>query len=74
MPASCPAKSLAQVLFECSPNVGWQGSWEHLGDAQRRWWEAFANVAREYLAKYEFNQADPADTPQDKPGGDPARD
>jgi hypothetical protein len=73
MTPSRPAKSLAQVLFECSPNVGWQGSWEHLGAAQRRWWEAFADVARNYLATYEFNQPDPADCTLDGPAIDSTR-
>jgi hypothetical protein len=46
---SLPTKSLAQVLYEASPNSGWEGSWHTLEDAQRRWWQEFAEVAGTYL-------------------------
>ena len=45
-------KSLAQVLYEASPGVGWQGSWHRLGEAQQRWWQEFAEVAGNYLTRY----------------------
>lgn len=42
-------KPLAQVLFEASPNVGWDGPWLQLDGDQRRWWEHFADIARAHL-------------------------
>jgi hypothetical protein len=42
-------KSLAQVLFEASPNVGWEGPWARLSEEQRRWWEHFATIARTHV-------------------------
>ena len=43
------SKTLAQVLFETSPNVGWEGPWRRLSEDQRRWWEHFAEVARAHV-------------------------
>jgi hypothetical protein len=44
-----PRKSPGQVLFEVSPNAGWEESWDHLGEAQQQWWEAFSKVAKSYI-------------------------
>ena len=45
-------KSLAQVLYEASPNVGWEGRWHALREDQHKWWSAFAEVAGIYLATF----------------------
>jgi hypothetical protein len=42
-------KSLAQVLYEASPNVGWMGPWHNLHPDQIAWWEAYAELARQHL-------------------------
>ena len=68
MTARKPTKSLAQALFEAAPTVGWQGTWERLGEQQQQWWEAYADVARSYLATQERYQIDRSDCNLDEAG------
>jgi hypothetical protein len=72
MTARKPLKSLAQALFEASPTVGWQGTWDRLGEPQRQWWEAYAEVARAYLASYEHISDDLVDPTPDESDVDSA--
>lgn len=51
------AVSLAQVLFESSPNSGWMGPWSSLRQEQIDWWMNYADIARQFILREDSGSA-----------------
>ena len=44
-------KTLAQVLYELNPAIGWSPAWHALDQHQRRWWTDYEMTARAYILR-----------------------
>lgn len=45
------AKSLAQILYETNPVIGWSPQWAQLDAVQRRWWINYEATARTFILR-----------------------
>ena len=42
-------KSLAQILYELNPSIGWSPAWDVLDGHQRRWGINYEQTARNFI-------------------------